>query len=103
MKNFNILNKSSGVNFGDYMARDEKHALEVLAQDAGYDSYAEMCEVAPDNGDLIVNPTMCVYCNSHIAHETNQTPKLDNDAAWAQIAESHALDCEWVTTRAHRR
>ena len=102
MKTYSIYGKTGGNFFGDYVARDEKDALEVLAKDAGYKNYAEMCEVAPDNGELIVNPTMCIYCTSHIGHD-NHVPRSSDDYAWADIARSHAPDCEWVSTRAHTR
>jgi len=53
MKTFNITETEQGTDFGNFQAEDKKGALEALAKDAGYSSYAEMCEVA-SNGRLRV-------------------------------------------------
>ncbi|MDD2862322.1 MAG: hypothetical protein PHT60_16505 [Acidiphilium sp.] len=47
MARFQIVNMISGTDFGIYEAADAETALEVFAQDAGYSSYAALCEVAP--------------------------------------------------------
>ncbi len=53
MATFTITNTASGIVLGTYEAADEAGALELMAKDAGYDSYAEAYEVAPGD-DLVV-------------------------------------------------
>lgn len=60
MKTYEICNTVSGVSLGRYLAQDAATALELMAQDAGYASYAAACEVAPD-GDLIVSEVEPLY------------------------------------------
>jgi hypothetical protein len=50
-KTFQIVNRSSGLNLGNFDADSKQGALEALAREAGYDSYAEMQEVAPAGED----------------------------------------------------
>ena len=52
MKKFEIENTTSGFSLGIFEANSEEQALEIMAKEAGYNSYAEACEVAP--GDDIV-------------------------------------------------
>ncbi len=47
MATYNITNRSSGHNLGNFEADSMELALEELAKDAGYASYDAMCEVAP--------------------------------------------------------
>ncbi len=54
MKTFNITETEQGNDIGDFQADDEKGALEAMAKDAGYDSYAEMREEGACNGTLRV-------------------------------------------------
>lgn len=42
---FEISNRNSGLVLGRYDAETEEQALEAMARDAGYSSYAECCEV----------------------------------------------------------
>lgn len=49
MKTYTITNTKSGVILGTYEADTEQDALEAMAHDAGYKTYAEACEVAPDS------------------------------------------------------
>ena len=42
----------------------------------------------------------CVYCNRIVS--SGDVPAVDDDAAWATLAEEHAEWCEWIATRAHR-
>jgi hypothetical protein len=54
---YSIENTVSGQSLGIYDADSEHGALEAMARDAGYNSYAEACEVAavPD-GEIVVVP-----------------------------------------------
>lgn len=47
MNTYEITNTSSGHSFGTFDADSEQGALEALAKDAGYKSYADMRKVAP--------------------------------------------------------
>ena len=46
MATYRIENTHSGLILGDYKADSPKKALELLAQDSGYKTYAEMCEIS---------------------------------------------------------
>ncbi len=55
VKRFQVQNTSSGIILGVYEAATEADALEMMARDAGYGSYAEACAGAPcRDGELIV-------------------------------------------------
>ncbi len=52
---YRIENTRSGAVLGDYEVRDAAEALEALARNAGYASYAHACEVAPvAEGEILV-------------------------------------------------
>ena len=40
---FNICNKVSGVDLGDYEGADKAEAMDAMAKDAGYKDYRDMC------------------------------------------------------------
>lgn len=57
MTKYQIINTTSGADLGQYDADDEQQALEAMARDAGYESYAAACEVAPvADGEIAVTP-----------------------------------------------
>lgn len=46
----------------------------------------------------------CLYCGQMVKLEdSGEVPAQSDDEAWERIAANHAPDCEWVTSRAHRR
>lgn len=54
-KTYEITNTKSGFVLGRYDAETEAEALEIMARDAGYKTYAEACEVAPaEDGEIVV-------------------------------------------------
>jgi len=42
----------------------------------------------------------CAYCNADVAEAP--VPPASDDAGWSALASTHAEDCEWIATRAHR-
>jgi hypothetical protein len=45
----------------------------------------------------------CVYCGATVPDRGDgPPPAVDDAAAWRDLREEHAEDCEWITTRAHR-
>lgn len=55
MDRYEISNQHSGLTLGIYDGESEREALDVMAWDAGYASYAAMCVVSPvRDGEIIV-------------------------------------------------
>ncbi len=50
-----------------------------------------------------MDETTCVYCGYKPSDPCLVPPPANDDAAWEELAEEHADDCEWILTRAHRR
>lgn len=50
MARFIIINEDSGTELGVYEADSREDALDLMAQDAGYESYRECLEAAPTAG-----------------------------------------------------
>ena len=50
MTSFNIHNITSGVFLGTYRGDTASDALDAMARDAGYESFAECCDVVGDDG-----------------------------------------------------
>ena len=48
---YTIANKISGAKLGDYVATSETEALDKMAIDAGYLSFADACEAAEASRD----------------------------------------------------
>lgn len=46
------------------------------------------------------NHSECVYCGHDV--EDLGAPAVGDDDAWMRAAAQHAVDCEWVVSRAHR-
>ena len=53
-KTYQISNSVSGAVLGDYEAADEMAALDVMAKDAGYQDYADLQSVSPDDDMIVV-------------------------------------------------
>lgn len=54
MTTFQISNPISGLILGTYDAETREAALEALAKDAGYKSFAESCEVTGEDGSELI-------------------------------------------------
>lgn len=55
MATYNICNKCSGVDLGDYEGETRAQALDAMARDAGYEDYEDFCEQFGDHSaDLVV-------------------------------------------------
>ena len=52
----------------------------------------------------MTSPTVqCVYCHAKVEDcIEDPIPSTGDDSRWAELAEEHESDCEWITTRAHR-
>ena len=46
----------------------------------------------------------CICCNAEVpgCEDCPNAPPVDDDDAWDELAADHAVDCEWILTRAHR-
>lgn len=56
MTTFRITNQTSGADLGAFEADDKAGALDAMAKDAGYASFAESCETTGEDGsDLVVH------------------------------------------------
>ena len=51
MLKFTISNPATGVTLGTYEAATKRDALDAMARDAGYKSFADACEVTGDDPD----------------------------------------------------
>lgn len=47
MTTYKITNRISGADLGEYEADTEDHALDLMAQEAGYDDYADLLDRVP--------------------------------------------------------
>lgn len=69
----------------------------------------------PDAGETSHDPTSneeayCLYCDMTSSPmysfgerpDPEEVPAVDDDDSWANMAQWHADDCEWIATRAHR-
>lgn len=55
VKNYLIMNSTSGVVFGIYSGDDESAALDAYARDAGYPDFSAACAVSPSS-DIVAIP-----------------------------------------------
>ncbi len=45
----------------------------------------------------------CLYCGArNVDIAWADTPAVDDDDTWAELAAQHYTHCEWIETRAHR-
>lgn len=56
MNTYTITNRISGQYLGAYEARDEYHALDQLAADAGYGDWTHQCEMLGEGMDEDYDP-----------------------------------------------
>jgi hypothetical protein len=92
---FTVENVKSRVVFGEYEAIDERHALDVYAQDAGYRDFSHCCEVAPVEDGEIVATRRADTINSagYIVYDNNATIHglgATEDEAWNMYRQTMA-------------
>lgn len=63
-KTFEVYNPNSGHTLGFYRATDAGDALDVMARDAGYSDYVDMCETVPDGDLRAVEVVACADCQT---------------------------------------
>jgi hypothetical protein len=89
----------------------EAYEVDSAGQDWGDDSYGQSYEPAflaalakfqANRADDSEDETECAYCGRDVTPGSS-VPDLSDDAAWAELAPTHASNCEWIQTRAHRR
>jgi len=61
MKKFQIENTKSSVILGVYEAETKDQALDMMAQDAGYASYADLQDEVPENDLLVTEALICFH------------------------------------------
>ena len=54
-----------------------------------------------ENNQNEIEYSECIYCGADVTG-FEEVPAVDDDAAWASLAEKHETACEWIETRAHR-
>ena len=54
MKRYTVLQTATGVSLFDGEAKDERHALDLMARDAGYRDYAHAVEVTGEDEGIAV-------------------------------------------------
>jgi len=54
MKTYNITNKISGTDFGNFEVNNEAEALDAYAREAGYESFDLACAAIEGGSDLVV-------------------------------------------------
>jgi hypothetical protein len=55
MAAYTIINRTSGADLGTYLGETPQGALDAMAYDSGYKSYADMLDkIGGDSSDLIV-------------------------------------------------
>lgn len=72
--------------------------LQTMKDDAPMDKIDQHINAEDVDGDSMAE---CAYCGLWV--ENGEVPSHYDDDAWADLAEQHRDDCEWIHTRAHRR
>lgn len=72
MGKFNIYNTKSGADLGIYEGTTEQEALDAYANDAGYRSYADLCEEVPTGDDEIVAEEVADFLSTAASRETSR-------------------------------
>ena len=72
----------------------------VETEKSGWPTNDEYIDRASRREDMT---TECAYCGHDVPGNGEEpTPAVDDDDTWANLANHHADDCEWIATRAHR-
>lgn len=89
MSTFQIVNKISGADLGTYEAATASGALDAMAQDAGYASFAASCKVTGDDPcDLRV--TRSDSCDETAAPEPAiHFPRYDESMTFPDLLNPH--------------
>lgn len=78
---------------------DADNAEQALIEAQGQHECPQTCHLW-----VAIQTTECAYCSSEIpADQSEIVPDIDDDDSWANLELSHAKECEWIATRAHRR
>jgi len=84
---------------------DAAHILGKLAGErAPADQWQGRWDYYATAANVSANVTECAYCAHEVqADDYGTVPAADDDAEWTRLAPQHTGDCEWISTRAHRR
>lgn len=99
---YTISSKSTGAILGSYRAESQEAALEILAADAGYDSWADACETTDDPEDAShLEIREWTYdaedvTDAEIEAHSDSLDSLRSDAGQAGDIELVAL-CDWAS------
>lgn len=86
---------------GSYTTQDYREAKEFARKNNLRVIANEYEWVDSEMVDDFTVPSPCAYCGAY-AGQRDDVPSADDGAAWAEIAEEHYDNCEWVATRGHR-
>lgn len=94
MTKFEITNTKSGLVLGQYEAATEADALEKMAQDAGYATYAKAQAAAPaDDGEIVVTEVRDFASEIAAYIAGSIRPEIDpNELAAQLVAEADLAD-----------
>jgi hypothetical protein len=88
---FKVENVKTWYVFGNYEATDEKHALDVYAQDAGYRDFAHICEEVPvEEGEIVATrQSDTIKSAGFIVHDNGAIwgAGVTEDLAWENMVE----------------
>ena len=53
-----------------------------------------------NGGNIRFDAGVCIYCG-RIQADNTIVPDAEDDEDWEDLAHNHAVNCEWITSRAH--